>query len=475
MTSEFRIDARFRVDPTTPFWHRAEPAVRVLPVDPGFAELRRVFPTTWRALVAVKSRLDGLAMLTSFPSAVNGGRVAGSAGSAGSGWLDGGRDHLVRQVAGEAAAILRAATSGERSSGRGRLADSVDRQAENLRGYADTGEWSPYLVDPPARDEPWIYCGPLSTWAPRETDMPLGLLVVRPEPDWQRSVDLVDEHLDAVRDAAAQAVGAPVCSTSATPAMFVGTLLLAGGEPSFGHKNFAHFFPLEAPGGAVAGVSFTLVFGNVHRARLAGCSLPLLDAFLGRSPGGSGFGVDDVLAASLTWFRCHDLGHFWRNGRIPAPDSGLASGSTSGSDAGSGAPTLNGFVSMALEETYADMMGALCARRVIDPGPLNVAFGAELLRYLSRSMVDFADSVAAAVEVGWFARAGLAMPSESPTWLDTETGATLIRTVHAALWSRTDPAAAVELRDCLPAGRRLVERLGPLHASHPTDLVYTFG
>src|SRR5262249_50007491 len=230
------------------------------------------------------------------------------------------------------------------------------------------------------------------------------------------------------------------------------------------HKNFAHFFPLETPGGSVTEGDFTVVFGNVHRARLAGCSLPMLDTLLDRRPNWSGFGVDDVLKASLAWFRCHDLGHFWRGDHrapAPGPETDL--------------PTLSGFVSMALEETYADVLGVLCARRVLDPELLNVAFGAELLRYLSRRMIDFADTVAATIEVGWFAQHGFPVLSASSKWLDTEGGAALSRTIHAAPWAHTDPAAVLELRNCLPEGRKLVEQLRPLHTSHPTDLIYTFG
>lgn len=441
MSTELSVTPRLEIDSTSPFWHRDQPTTSAFRVDPGYAALRAAFPASWAGLVEVKSLLDCYAMVDAGAAPPGDGR-------------DGVRLELARRVAG----ALWSVAETERAAGRTALAETISTSAELFALYAATGEWKPFIVEPPTADEPWFYCGRLSTWSPRTARDPLSLLVVVPDAGRQRVITDFDAAFTAVTDIAGRALGAPARLCDEKPDMHLGELVLAGGESAFGHKNFAHFFPLETPGGSVLGRDFTVVFGNVFEERIRRCSLPLL----GTAAPVAGHAPARLVDSLLVWFRGHDLGHFWR--RADRPDTGAAV-----------REELGPFMAMALEETYADSHGILAAAELADRDDFGVGFCAEHIRYLSRRESDFADSVAATLELGWLAQRGITLPASSGAWLDGARPAVeeLIRTIHAVLWEG-DRGGIDPLFDAIAAGRRAAARFEGDLAGHSTDLSYVF-
>ncbi|MFJ9773005.1 hypothetical protein ACIRVF_17495 [Kitasatospora sp. NPDC101157] len=424
-----------------PFWHRPEPRVAMKEIDPGFELLRKSFPRTWEGLLTVKSLLDGMAVLETFPFSREGTEA---------------QEHLARQ-----AALVLAGVADQEEDARPELASCAREGAQTLGAYARTGRWPTSPIRRPSPSEPWLYCGPLGTWGRRATRVPVSLLVTLPDPARQAYVDTVDANLDTVRRVVADALEGEVrMDCAALPAMNAARLVLAGGETSFGHKNFAHFFPLEVPDGEVHGEDFTVVFTNVHQARFEACSLPLFSRLADRRPENT---VERLLEASLVWFRCHDLGHFWR----------LVESSEPVGRTGDSPP----FEKMALEESYADSLGLLSAAALLpDPLPLEEAYSAELLRYLSRDPQSFGDTVAAVIELGRLTEEGLDGVTTGGPWLakSADVLADHARLIHDTLWGAglRDPGC---LAQSYAVGREAVERFAPVFELVPTDIDYVWG
>lgn len=419
-----------------PFWHRPAPALTAVRLDPDFAALRSELPDGWESLVRLKYVLDALTTVARTP-----------------GWTasdpDGGGPHLFD-------AIARHLDELSSSGAGGVLRRQAATAADSVRVLAGSGHWPPVELEPPLPGELWMHFGPLRPWAMQASPQPLALLVGCPQPVAQQVIDRVTRHTAARRERVEWVLSTSVRPPSHRPAMSAVDLLLAGGSPGSGHKNFAHFFPLESPPGKVSGGDFSVVFANVHSERLNRCSLRLLAAVGGRPPEVE---PGDVGRASLTWFRSHDLAHFWR------PDS------PSRSRREAFAP----FEEMVLEEALADTLGLLSVVDLEDAAALGAAFSAEMLRYLSRNHHEFADTTAAALEVGWLAAETDLDWAQPQKWLAAAlpsfTG--LARDLRAALDGSAEPIG--RLRRALEEGRRLVARwYGPL-ADLPTDLEYSFG
>lgn len=423
---------------TWPFWHRAEPVAATVRIDPDYQMLREEFPDTWQHLVRAKLCLDCVATLDR-PNVVTDREYDAQA------------RRLFRETAGNLAAFADGESDGE-------VAEQARQLVDTLVRFAETGEWPPFVVRPPRRSARWLYCGPLGTWAENEVRNPVSLLVTVHDPVPQRAVDHVTDEREKVVAEVALTLGAVADDEAPIPAMYTSTLLLAGGHSAFGHKNFAHFFPLESPGGKVEAEDFTVVFTNIHRERLRRCSLPLLEDVL-EAP--VTHDLEEVLAASLRWFRAHDLGHFWRR--------------TSGSVRTEPSTELDAFGLMALEEAYADSLGLLCAAELGDQPALVVAFCAELVRYLSRDQASFADSVAAALEVGWLmSRTGEWRPLDSQ-WCKNAVYhlRELVPVLHDVLWAGLTDTE--ELVSAVAVGRADALGRDRTFRRVPTDLVYTFG
>ena len=212
-----------------------------------------------------------------------------------------------------------------------------------------------------------------------------------------------------------------------------------------GIRIFAHFFPLLMPCATCAGPAFTVVFTNVQRERLSRCSLPLMKAVHTlinaepMQPEPACPTLDAALRASLIWFRCHDLGHFWRRVDWSQQRPNAAD------------PALSAFEVMALEETYADMLGLLGAWRISDATESKAVFVAEMVRYLARVQAHFADSLAAAIEAGWLANHGLWLTAGSDCLTDSV--CSLVRAAAEVRWCG-EPGNA-DLEKALLAGQAL--------------------
>lgn len=440
-------DRLLSAQPTTvpearPYWHRPDPLTSAVRLDPEHANLQRHFPTSWRHLLKVKALIDCTSSFDvpkAFPRAE--------------------MDVWIRRLLLEAADELDAFARAEQTAGNSETARDAALLTSNLREFVITGVWVDYRISAPAPDRPWIYCGPLTTWAQRDTRMPLTLLVTTPLSREQAVVDQVTEAIPSIVRSTERVLGRPVVATCEAPGMYTTELLLVGGESGQGHKNFAHFLPLETPNGLVPNSPFTVIFANVHRERLRRCSIPLLERHTGAAVE---IPVDDVLAASIAWFRCHDLGHFWR-----------AEDYMNNAELHS---ALGGFDLMAIEETYADCLGVVCAAQLWDETALSVAYYAELLRYLSRDPHSFADSVAARLECGWLAESGMPLDLASTKQL-AETAASLTvlaGTAHDLLWS-ADSSRLEHVRDLLSEGNQTALRLDTLFTDIPTDITYSVG
>ncbi|MFH0516153.1 hypothetical protein ACHBTE_03110 [Streptomyces sp. M41] len=428
-----------------PFWHRDEPVLATVRIDPEFGALRGVFPETWEHLIRAKLILDSLTALD-VPTVTSG---------------DAQHRERVSGLLNAAAQALTRFADQEKAESSGTAVQHARQAAERLLVYADSREWKPVTLTEPVPGEPWLYCGPIGTWAMRDVAAPIALLVTVPCPELQTEVDTVNARIDELHRAAARVLGEDVKSVQDIhPTMHITELLLAGGESVAGHKNFAHFFPLEAAESSVLGPEFTVVFANVHRERLRRCSLPLLEGVQGQPAEER---LDEVLRMSLRWFRCHDLGHFWRRSSVPG--------------AGEAPPEISYFERMTLEEAYADVLGLLTAD-ALDPRPmLGTAFTAELVRYLSRRYHHFADSAAAVLTLGWIqehARELTFPQTDDFIGAAREVLTDLANALHSVLWDG-DTSEIPRLRSALTKGGEYRDSLAQHFDRLPTDLTYNFG
>src|SRR5262249_30990835 len=150
--------------------------------------------------------------------------------------------------------------------------------------------------------------------------------------------------------------------------------------------------------------------------------------------------LDDLLRTSLRWFRGHDLAHFWRKATV--------------TDDGRPADGLTPFERMALEETYADILGLLSAGLFSSDLHLGEAYRVELFRYLCRRHHHFADTTAAVVTVGWLQTHQVSLePDTGKNWLPGARQALeeLARTLHSTLWEQ-DASQVAALRSALATG-----------------------
>jgi hypothetical protein len=434
-----------KVGEAFPSWHRKEPNISVLNIDPGFEQLRLAFPNSWEHLLRAKSMLDHAAIdeVITLPSGERCGLPTAE---------------LASRVAIELAAV-----AGAEHDTRAVAIAAAEECSRAFTAYAETGRWPGHVVHPPRPGQPWLYCGPLeATWETRPSaPISLNLLVANPDQQEQSTVRGVDNGREAFRSQARDVLAGEPELPVPPPAMFAMTLLLLGGSMSFGHKSFAHFLPVESPGGRVTEEDFTIVFTNILLSRIDRCSLRLLRDSVGGVSGD--ISAESVASASLAWFRCHDVGHFWRASGF-SPESVTQ------------ASKLTKFERTALKETYADTIGLLNAQRCTPAQELSVAFNAELLRYLSCDWHRFADTVSATIELGWLARDGITLPSADSGWLDKsyDSLARLARTVHAVLWETGDSGLDV-LHDAFVYGREMAGRFEETACLYPTDLSYTFG
>lgn len=425
-----------------PFWHRPHPTVAVINLDSGYQRLRSEFPRSWQALVRAKSALDSISSLNR-PLIQN---------------IEEYRDRI-RPLLDLVARDLGDVASKERGRGAELLCAQAGEAAEAAFSYARTGIWPRMHLDAPDDSQPWLFCGPLTPWAMQDGYEPLTLLVAEPQEDAQAAIELANSHLSSLERTVARTLDHEIFRRQSLPDMRAVTLLLAGGISAYGHKNFAHFFPLDAPAGTVRNNEFTVVFANVHRERLRRCSIRMLEE-VGKAYAPAGM-LEEVLSASITWFRGHDIAHFWKT----REQEGI------GPETEIGSP----FERLILEEARSDTLGLVSVADLLEPDVLGVAFSSEMLRYLSRDHTEFADSGAAMLELGWLEERTNPDWSSPRSWLTTTLP--IMAEAAAALSNALDHGGQFlpPIQQALNAGSGSAVRWSYLFSDAPSDVDYTFG
>ncbi|MGY4101978.1 hypothetical protein ACW2Q0_20875 [Nocardia sp. R16R-3T] len=302
----------------------------------------------------------------------------------------------------------------------------------------------------PDMRRPFFYCGPLATWAMRNRPNSISLLIAEPNPLAQTSIDAVSAACRDFPGIVGDMTGASVDydrPIAELPVLYSYDLIYCAGESAVGHKNFAHFFPLEAGEVDIEGRNFTVVFANVVRERLANVTRRI-DALRPRfCPGTQALETNHL----LSWFRAHDLGHFLR---IP------------GTEPETTRAVLTPFARACLDEAIADATGLLTSGTLIDP-ELPTLMMPEIWRYAARDNRHFADSAAATILLGYMCDAGVEHIESGPL-------ADYLGHLLQAMY-RPDPTSSALLRNWHHAGVMEVHRIRTWIDNQPTDHTYVIG
>lgn len=266
------------------------------------------------------------------------------------------------------------------------LSAKFEESSTSLMQFAQTGEWPSTIVDPP-KDGLFFYCGALSTWHARDGKFPITLIIATESRQSQRAIDSVSAIYSWIPSEMSAGTGMDLdykCKRSELPAMYAMDLIYVAGESLYGHKHFAHFFPLEVPNGAVENESFTVAFANILTSRVRNITRKI-DHYI--SP--EMRRCEDLARSThilMRWFRGHDLSHF-----ISPADVQLDVHERR---------EVSEYGRYMLEESIADAGGLLT---LVGTGAATsdlCLVMAELHRYGSRSTKTFADSASAAVLFG---------------------------------------------------------------------------
>ncbi|HVR11757.1 MAG TPA: hypothetical protein VMW75_27190 [Thermoanaerobaculia bacterium] len=259
-------------------------------------------------------------------------------------------------------------------------------------------------LNPPGSDLIFI-CGLFPTWDWKATGALHSSIVGTIDQEWTDVFDDLDQRLSTLGEFLGERCGTGTLFPSKTPRLIAAEILLCGGEADTYPKQFAHFLshdtqlvPESKPGDLV------LLFTNVYTARFRRLSLPLFECICGP------LSERERLRASdprwlLTWFKGHDVSHFWSLSR----------------DRATTLPALADHDAGVLHEMLADVLGYLTLLGPWSPEPepdlvtSGTAFLSEMLRYLRRGVGYFPDSSAAFMEQWFLIKNGFCR-------LDPETG-----------------------------------------------------
>lgn len=216
-----------------------------------------------------------------------------------------------------------------------------------------------------------VLCGPLVTWPGRSNAYLHSSCVALEDQLLTQQVRALEASLPQLRRYYEELLGLEGLRLQQEdlPRYTISELVLCGGEANGFPKHFTYFLP-EDEGHRKLKPRKTLVFHNIYLERVRCLSLPLLR---GLCPGVwmADEDVCDVMVA-LTWFRGHDVGHYWRH-----PAAAFAR-----------LRELGTARSYALQEALCDVLGFLAlygpwrqaARRDAPMG----FYLAEMLRFLGR-------------------------------------------------------------------------------------------
>jgi hypothetical protein len=265
-----------------------------------------------------------------------------------------------------------------------------------LRGVADNLVYGKKTLielpqmNPPGSDLIFI-CGLFPTWDWKATGALHSSIVGIVDQEWTEVFDDLDQRLGPLGEYLGERCGVGPLYPSNIPRLIAAEILLCGGEADTFPKQFAYFLahdrqrvPSSRPGDLV------LLFTNVYTERFRRLSLPLYECICGPLSERERLRARDPRWL-LTWFKGHDVSHFWslsRDGEtaLPMPED---------HDGG------------VLHEILADVLGYLALLGPWSPEPepdlmtSGTAFLGEMLRYMRRGVGYFPDSSAAFIEQ-WF-------------------------------------------------------------------------
>ncbi|NMO18471.1 hypothetical protein HPC49_26110 [Pyxidicoccus fallax] len=214
-----------------------------------------------------------------------------------------------------------------------------------------------------------VLCGPLVTW-PGRSSAYLHSTCVALENTWlTQQMRALEARLDELRRFYEERLGLAGLELQEIPRYTASELVLCGGEANGFPKHFTYFLP-EDEGHRKIKPRKTVLFRNIYLERIRCLSLPLLRVLCPNLPLENEDVVDTLVA--LTWFRGHDVGHYWRHR----------------SAAFARLKELGTARSYALQEALCDVMGYLALLGPWRQGSRPLApmgfYLAEMLRFLGR-------------------------------------------------------------------------------------------
>ncbi|MDC0708340.1 hypothetical protein POL68_07640 [Stigmatella sp. ncwal1] len=214
-----------------------------------------------------------------------------------------------------------------------------------------------------------VLCGPLVTWPGKSSAYLHSTCIALEDARLTQQARALEKDLEPLRQYYERLLGLEGLQLSEIPSYTVSELVLCGGEANGFPKHFTYFLP-EDEGHRKLKPRKTLLFRNIYLERVRCLSLPLLRALCPALP----VADEDVSnpQVALTWFRGHDVGHYWRH---PAAAFGKLREL--------GLPR-----SYALQEALCDVLGYLAlhgpwSQPARDDAPMGF-YLAEMLRFLGR-------------------------------------------------------------------------------------------
>ncbi|QRK13975.1 hypothetical protein JQX13_36920 [Archangium violaceum] len=214
-------------------------------------------------------------------------------------------EELSRQLLEQSALALEAAAS---TCPDEEVAEMMRLRAEGLRRN-DTREAATALARA-KNDRLVVLCGPLVTWPGKSSAYLHSTCVALEDEVLTRRVRALEAELGTLRGYYEKLLGLEGLELAEFPSYTISELVLCGGEANGFPKHFTYFLP-EDEGHRKIKPRKTLLFHNIYLERIRCLSLPLLRSLCPELTVADEDVCDPLVA--LTWFRGHDVGHYWRH------------------------------------------------------------------------------------------------------------------------------------------------------------------